>query len=107
MEFENEKQAKKALEKDGMEVGAVERGDAQMMGRTLGVKELQDKLYGHRYAATTLDGNPDFVALCAAYGLPAKRAESNRQAVEIAKEMLEHKGPFVLVCRVDPDTPTI
>ena len=59
------------------------------------------------YAATNLDGNPDFVALCAAYGLLAKRAESNRQAVEIAKEMLEHKGPFVLVCRVDPDTPTI
>ena len=76
-------------------------------GRLGMVKELQDKLYGHRYAATTLDGNPDFVALCAAYGLPAKRAESNRQAVEIAKEMLEHKGPFVLVCRVDPDTPTI
>ena len=27
--------------------------------------------------------------------------------VQYAKEMLEHKGPFVLVCRVDPDTPTI
>ncbi len=76
-------------------------------GRLGMVKELQDKLYGHRYAATTLDGNPDFVALCAAYGLPAKRAESNREAMEYAKEMLEHKGPFVLVCRVDPDTPTI
>ena len=29
------------------------------------------------------------------------------QAVEIAKEMLEHKGPFVLVCRVDPETPSV
>ena len=43
VEFENAKQAKQALEKDGMEVGAAERDDAQMMGRTLGVKELQDK----------------------------------------------------------------
>ena len=43
VEFENEKQAKKALEKDGMEVGVAERDDVQMMGRKLGVKELQDK----------------------------------------------------------------
>lgn len=43
IEFENEKQAKKALEMDGVEVAAVERDNAQMMGRKLGVKELKDK----------------------------------------------------------------
>ena len=71
------------------------------------VKELQDKLYGSRYEATLLDGNPDFVQLCRSYGITAVRAESNRQAEEYAAEMLRSEGPYVLVCRVDPDTPTI
>ena len=71
------------------------------------VKELQDKLYGSRYEATLLDGNPDFVALCRAYGIKTVRAENNRQAEAYAKEMLESEEAYVLVCRVDPDTPTI
>ena len=76
--------------------------------RRLGmVREYQNSRYARRHIGTHMDGNPDFVALCAAYGLPARLAENNRQAVEYAKEMLEHKGPFVLVCRVDPETPSV
>ena len=42
------------------------------------VKEFQDRLYGRRHMATVLNGNPDFVQLAQAYGIPAARAESKR-----------------------------
>lgn len=79
-----------------------------MDNRRLGmVRELQNNLYGGRHIATHMDGNPDFVALCRAYGIPAARAESNSEAEALAGEMLASPTPFVLVCRVDPDTPTV
>lgn len=72
------------------------------------VRELQDKQYGGRHCGTYLGGgNPDFVALCGAYGIPARLAASNAEAERYAAEMLAAKGPFVLVCRTDPDTPTV
>ena len=71
------------------------------------VKEFQDRLYGRRHMATVLNGNPDFVQLAQAYGIPAARAESNAQAKELARRMLDEPGPFLLVCRVDPEVPSI
>lgn len=71
------------------------------------VKEVQDRQYGGRYIATALDGNPDFTALAAAYGIRSALAESNGEAERLADEMFAYDGPFLLVCRVDPDTPTI
>ena len=72
------------------------------------VRELQDKQYGGRHCGTYLGGgNPDFVALCGAYGIPARLAASNAEAERYAAEMLAAKGPFVLVGRTDPDTPTV
>ena len=76
-------------------------------GRLGMVREVQKKLYGGRYAATSLDGEPDFVRLAAAYGIGAALADSNDSAERIAHGMLSAKEPFLLVCRVDPDTPTI
>ena len=76
--------------------------------RRLGmVREYQNNRYSRRHIATHMDGNPDFVALCKAYGIPAALAENNRQAVELAKKMLEAPTPYVLVCRVDPETPSV
>ena len=57
--------------------------------------------------ATVLRGDPDFVKLAEAYGIPAARAETNEQAKELAVKMLETDGPFILVCTVDPDVPSI
>ncbi len=72
------------------------------------VREVQDRLYGRRHAATELDGgSPDFVALAQAYGVPAARAKSNAGANRLAEEMLACGGPFLLVCEVDPDLPTL
>ncbi len=70
------------------------------------VWEIQKKQYG-RCPATVLDGNPDFVKLAGAYGIPAARAEDNAQAERLARGMLASNGPALLVCAVDPDEPTL
>ncbi len=71
------------------------------------VREVQDQLYGGRHCGTYMAGNPDFVRLSEAYGIPSKYAVNNKDAELYAAEMLAAKGPFVLVCRTDPDTPSI
>jgi acetolactate synthase I/II/III large subunit len=71
------------------------------------VKEIQTKLYGDRCIATTLTGNPDFVKLAGAYGIDSAIATSNGQAEQLAKEMFATDKAFLLVCRVNPDAPTI
>lgn len=71
------------------------------------VKEIQGRLYGSRYIATTLNGNPDFVKLAQAYNIEAALADSNGQAEQLAKKMFASEKTFILVCRVNPDAPTI
>lgn len=79
-----------------------------MRNRRLGmVREVQTNQFGSRYIATILDGDPDFVRLVEAYGIQAAFATSNEQAKQFAKEMLQSDKPYVLVCDVDPDTPSI
>ncbi|MEG1426984.1 MAG: biosynthetic-type acetolactate synthase large subunit [Oscillospiraceae bacterium] len=73
-------------------------------GRLGMVRELQDQCYGGRHMGTHLGGNPDFVRLAEAYGIPARRVTGNDEALVAAKDMLRHKGPYLLVCKVDPDT---
>ena len=71
------------------------------------VREVQTNLYKGNYIATTLGGNPDFVKLAEAYGVDAALAESNEQAERLADRMLASDRAFILVCRVNPDAPTI
>lgn len=71
------------------------------------VRELQDNNYGGRHSATTLCDKPDFMTIAAAYGIQAAQADSNEQALEAAKEMLSTDKPFILVCNVHPQTPSI
>lgn len=79
-----------------------------MRNRRLGmVREVQTNQFGSRFIATILDGDPDFVKLVQAYGIQAAFATSNEQAKQLAKEMLASDKPYVLVCDVDPDTPSI
>lgn len=80
-----------------------------MQNGTLGmVKEVQDNRYGGRYIGTSLrPGSPDIVKLADSYGIPAGEASSNADAKALAAGMLARKGPYILVCNVDPDTPTI
>lgn len=71
------------------------------------VRELQDNLYGGRYSATTLDETLDFLKLADAYGIDSAQASSNEEAEAIAEKMVKTDKPFILVCNVSPDTPSI
>ncbi|MCI1966594.1 MAG: biosynthetic-type acetolactate synthase large subunit [Oscillospiraceae bacterium] len=71
------------------------------------VWELQNKQFEGRCPATELTGDPDYIALAGAYGIPSALADSNESAERLAGQMLKSKGPFLLVCRVDPCAPTL
>jgi acetolactate synthase-1/2/3 large subunit len=79
-----------------------------MRNQRLGmVRELQDKLYDSRHSATILNDKPDFVALAKAYGIDSAEVSSNEEAEKYVKQIVESDKPFVLVCNVHPDTPSI
>ena len=71
------------------------------------VRELQDKCYNGRHSATILNDEPDFVALAKAYGIDSAEVSSNEEAEKFVKNIVESDKPFVLVCNVHPDTPSI
>ena len=71
------------------------------------VRELQDNHYGHRHSATILEGDTDFLKIAEAYGIDHAEANSNEQAEEIIKNIVDSDKPFILVCDVYPDTPSI
>ncbi len=71
------------------------------------VRELQDNNYNKRHSATILQGDPDFLTIAEAYGIDHAEANSNDEAEEIIKKMVKSDKPFILVCNVYPDTPSI
>ena len=71
------------------------------------VRELQDNNYNKRHSATILQGDPDFLKIADAYGIDLAEAISNEEAEEIIKKMVKSDKPFILVCNVYPDTPSI
>ena len=70
------------------------------------VRELQTKQYGGRFSATIL-GDPDFKEIAKAYGIKSAEVSSNEEAERVAEEMFRLKEPFILICNVYPDTPSI
>ena len=70
------------------------------------VRELQTKQYESRYSATIL-ADPDFKEIAKAYGIKSAEVNSNEEAERIAEEMFKLKEPFILICNVYPDTPSI
>ena len=79
-----------------------------MLNHRLGmVRELQDFNYNCRHSATVLEGDPDFLKIAEAYGIDHAEADSNEEAEEIIKKMVKSDKPFILVCNVYPDTPSI
>ena len=71
------------------------------------VRELQDNLYHGVHSAVYLDGSPDFVKIAAAYGIRARMVSSNTEAQEAVEEMLADDQPYLLVCHVRPDYPSL
>ncbi len=79
-----------------------------MRNQRLGmVRELQDNHYNSRHSATILNDKPDFVALAKAYGIDSAEVNSNEEAENYVKNIVESDKPFVLVCNVHPDTPSV
>ncbi len=71
------------------------------------VRELQDNYYDGRHSATVLQGDPDFLKIAEAYGIDHAEVSSNAEAEEILKDVVKSDKPFILVCNVYPDTPSI
>ena len=71
------------------------------------VRELQDNLDEKKHSAVYLDGSPDFVKLAAAYGIRARAVSSNQEAEAALEEMLEDDQPYLLVCEIKPDYPSL
>ena len=71
------------------------------------VRELQDKHYKGRHSATILKGDPDFLKIAEAYGIDHAEANSNEEAENIIKGIVDSDKPFILVCNVYSDTPSI
>lgn len=71
------------------------------------VRELQDHYYDHRHSMTVLNDSPDIVALAKAYGIDSAEVSSNEDAEKYINKIVESDKPFVLVCQVHPDTPSI
>ncbi len=72
------------------------------------VRELQKNLYHGNYSGVFLDEKtPDFMKIAEAYNIPSAYATSNEEAEQYAQQMIQSDKPFLLVCHVSPDTPSI
>ncbi len=72
------------------------------------VWEVQTKQYESRHAATDARRQPRLCKARRSLRHPGRRKrDCNAEAEHAAKRMLESDGPFLLVCRVDPDEPTL
>lgn len=71
------------------------------------VRELQDNHYKGQHSAVYLDGSPDFTALAAAYGIRSRRIASSDEIDGAIDELLADDRPFLLVCEICPDYPSL
>ncbi len=76
-------------------------------GRLGMVRELQTNKYNDNIVATTLDGNPDFIALAKAYGIPSERVENPLDISSAIQRMIEAKTPYLIECPIDPREKTL
>lgn len=65
------------------------------------VRQWQAMFYNNRFSATPLL-NPDFVAIAAAYGIPAERVSCRAELDEAIKRMISHDGAYLLDINIEP-----
>jgi acetolactate synthase-1/2/3 large subunit len=65
------------------------------------VRQWQELFFDGRYSETTLDDNPDFVALAAAFGIPGRHVSTKAEAVDGLAELLGSPGAFLLHVSID------
>lgn len=77
-----------------------------MENQVLGlVNEIQHSSYTGPFGVT-LEHSPDFGVLADAYGIAHGEICSDDEIEEKLREMLRKEGPYLMVCRVDPDAKT-
>tara|TARA_B100001996_G_scaffold16330_1_gene13626 strand:- start:477 stop:977 length:501 start_codon:yes stop_codon:yes gene_type:complete len=59
------------------------------------VRQWQQMFFDKRYASTEMV-NPDFVTIAKGYFIKAKKVEKREKLNEEIREMIEHKGPYLL-----------
>lgn len=67
------------------------------------VKQWQDFFWNKRYSSTIFDQNPDFIKLSESFDIPALRVTKKEEVTNSIKTMLNHKGPFLVEYKIDPD----
>ena len=66
------------------------------------VRQWQELLCEKRYSETSLQDNPDFARIAAAYGIKAKTISKSQEAVQAVSELAESKDSMLIHARVDP-----
>ncbi|KDR96465.1 acetolactate synthase, large subunit [Peptoclostridium litorale DSM 5388] len=72
------------------------------------VRELQDNAYGlDKNHGVEFGHKVDFVAIAKAYGIEAKRVETNEEFEKVFADTIGSDNPFLIECIVDPGFATI
>lgn len=71
------------------------------------VREVQERAYGNRIIAVSLDGSPDFIKIAEAYGIDCMRVNSEQSAVEGIERLIKSDKPFLLEVDVPEREKTI
>ncbi len=67
------------------------------------VRQWQELLHEKNYSESYSEALPDFVKLAEAYGCKGIKANNPSELDDKIKEMLEHNGPVIFDCQVDPN----
>ena len=67
------------------------------------VRQWQTLIYNERYAQTSLDKSPDFVALAKAYGLNGRKVTNSADFEDALREALSLGSGYVIDCAIDKD----
>ena len=66
------------------------------------VRQWQELLHEKNYSESYSEALPDFVKLAEAYGCKGIKANNPNELDSKIKEMVDHKGPVIFDCQVDP-----
>ena len=67
------------------------------------VRQWQELLHEKNYSESYSEALPDFVKLAEAYGCKGIKAKNPSELDYKIKEMVEHNGPVIFDCQVDPN----
>lgn len=73
--------------------------DNQSLGM---VRQWQELFFERRFSEVDLSDNPDFAAVARSFGIDAMTVEAAGQVDEAVDALLNHAGPLLVHCRIDP-----